>query len=121
MTENKKYFETPCEGGILKLAYDTILELIRAACAEISGISEAAAPELSGENWYGNKGVWIASGESGEDCRVRVYIHILLGESITETAAAVQDRIKSALEAVTFLRITSADVFVAGIRFPKEQ
>lgn len=121
MTDNRKYFEVPCEGGLLKLSYDTVLALVRAACAEIEGVSEASAPELADTDWYGGKGVWLAPGESGEECRVRVYIHILLGSAITETAETVQRKIKSALEAVTFLKVTAADVFVAGISFPKAQ
>lgn len=119
MTERKNYFETDCGDGVLKLSYDAVAALVRTAAGEISGISEAmTAEELSAE-WYGHKGVWLSTGDEPASCRIRFYITVQLGDPITARAAAAQEKIKNALEAGTFLKVTAVDVYVAGVHFEK--
>ena len=119
MTDNKLYFETVCGDGTLKLSYDAAAALIRTAAGEISGVSEAMTPDTMPAGWHGSKGTWIAPGETENGCRVRMYITVQLGDPLTARAAAVQEKIKNALEASTFLTADSVDVFVAGVRLDK--
>ena len=50
----------------------------------------------------------------------KVYITVLYGNVITETAAAVQENVKQAVESCLSLNVTSVDVYVSGITFPKQ-
>ena len=119
MTENKLYFETTCGDGVLRLSCDAAAALVRTAAAEISGVSEAMSPEAMSAEWKGSRGVWIAAGEDENSCRIRMYISVMLGDPITAKAAAVQEKIKSALEGGTFLHAEAIDVFVTGVRLEK--
>ena len=119
MTEHEKYFETDCGDGVLKLSYDAVASLVRTAAGEVSGISEAMTAEELPPEWYGNRGVWLLAGDEPASCRIRLYITVQLGDPITARAAAVQEKIKNALEAGTFLKVSKVDVYVAGVYFEK--
>lgn len=119
MTEHKKYFETACGDGVLKLSYDAVTALIRAAANEVSGVSEAMTAEELPAEWYGNKGVWLLAGDEPASCLIRLYITVQLGDPITARAAAVQEKIKNALESGTFLKVSEANIYVAGVFFEK--
>ncbi len=119
MTDNKLYFEMACGDGTLKLSYEAAAALVRTAAGEISGVFEAMSSETQSPEWFGSKGIWIAPGEVSGSCRIRLYITVLLGEPISARAVAVQEKIKNALEASTFLTVEAVDVYVSGIRLEK--
>lgn len=119
MSETKQYFVLRREGGTLKVSFEAVAMQVRGACAEIDGVTGISAAEASNE-WVGQRGIVIERGEGEADCRIKVYITVLYGNVITETAAAVQENVKQAVESCLSLNVTSVDVYVSGITFPKQ-
>ena len=113
----KKYFETVCGDGMLKLSYAAAAAMIRTAALEIPGISEAMTSDTLSDEWAGSKGVWIAPGSAPDCCRIRIYVLVQLGDPVTTQAAVLQGKIKSTLESTTFLKAETVDICVVGIHF----
>lgn len=120
MSDNKMYFILPCEDGLLKISYDVVAMLARGACMEISGVSETSSATEKAEGWYDYKGVSISQDPEPDSCTLRLYINVILGETISEVAKAVQDKVKAEIEAYTSIKVSAVDVFVSGISFPKK-
>ncbi|MEA4921337.1 MAG: Asp23/Gls24 family envelope stress response protein [Clostridiaceae bacterium] len=120
MNDNKMYFMLPCENGLIKVSYDVVAMLARGASMGISGVSETSSSAEKIEGWHDYKGVSISQGTEPDSCSLRLYINVTLGETIAEIAKAVQEKVKAEIEAYTSIKVSSIDVFVSGISFPKK-
>ena len=121
MDNSKLYFSLPCSGGQLKISFEAAASLARDICLETSGVAGMAAAERPEDGWYCINGVMLAKEEQAGCCRVRLYIAVKYGEPVTDTAKAVQQRVKDSLEGSLGLSVASVDVFVGAISFPKQQ
>ena len=119
MSDIKKYFCLPCENGSLKVAYDAVAYLAQEACLGVTGVSSLAYADAEDGAWVGQKGIVVAAGEAEGSCVLRVYIDVLFGNVISETAKNVQENVKASVESGTGLHAETVDVFVSGITFPK--
>ncbi len=119
MNENKQYFVIPRDGGELRISFDAVAMLARGACAEVSGVTGVSAADGAGDR-SAQRGVVVERGEAADDCIVKLYITVLYGQVITETAAAVQENVRNAVESCLALHVQAVDVFISGITFPRQ-
>ena len=124
MNENKEYISQAQENGSLHISEEVIASVagmaimdVEGVCGLGSGIGADLADILGKKNL--GRGIKIAVSEENE-ITVECNIVLKLGQNIVETAAAVQDSVKSALESVTGFKVCAVNVTVAGVALPKE-
>lgn len=109
MAENKHYITQIQENGNVMISDQVLVNIISHAVSDVEDVTLSGKP---GKNW--GKGIRI---DIDEDDRVavKVYITVSYNHSVTDAAAAVQDSIRTALESMTGVDVTSIDVDVVGI------
>lgn len=119
MAESKQYITQMQDNGSVMISEEVIAAIVAHAVGEVEGIvglsvkPGADIVDLIGKKNWG-KGIKITIGEQDElhvDCNVIV----AYGQSIVTVAKAVQEAVKSALEAMAGVVIASVNVNVCGI------
>ena len=119
MAETKQYITQVQENGNVMISEDVIGTIVSHAITEVEGVvglsvkpGSDIADLIGKKNW--GKGMKITIGEQNEisiDCNIVV----AYGQSVVSVASAVQDAIKNAMESMTGVTVTSANVNVCGI------
>ncbi len=123
MAENKNYYISTQEGGSVQISEDVIAFIAAQATAEVEGVYGLSAKNgkdlavLSGKRNLG-KGVklLILDGKMN----IHILIVALYGYSVVEIARNIQDKVMSAVEAMTGGTVESVNVEICGITLPKE-
>ncbi len=109
MAEMKHYVTQIQENGNVMISDQVLVNIISHAVGEVEDVALSGKP---GKNW--GKGIRITIDED-DNVEVKVYIDVKYNQSVTAAAAAVQDSIRTALESMTGVTVTSVNVDVVGI------
>ena len=119
MAENKQYIVQKQENGSVMISEDVITAIVAQAVSEVEGIvglntkPGADIADLIGKKSWG-KGMKIMIAEDDSvaiDCNLTV----AYGMSVVNTAAAVQDAGRNAVESMAGVKVTAVNVNVCGI------
>ena len=119
MAENKQYIVQKQENGSVMISEDVITAIVAQAVSEVEGIvglntkPGADIADLIGKKSWG-KGMKIMIAEDDSvaiDCNLTVSY----GMSVVNTAAAVQDAVRNAVESMAGVKVTAVNVNVCGI------
>ncbi len=123
MSENKDYFSHMEEMGTIHISEEVLAGIAAAAVIEVEGVGGLAAKsgtdlsEMLVKKSLG-KGVRIQM----EEDTVAVVIAVMMnyGFTIPQVAAAIQESVKNAIEAMSGLTVSQVDVTISGILFPQK-
>ncbi|AEM73075.1 Asp23/Gls24 family envelope stress response protein [Caldicellulosiruptor acetigenus] len=111
-------------GGVVKIAEEVVAIIAAVAASEVKGVASMVG------SWTGNitevlgkknlaKGVKVQVGE--KEAAIDIYITVEYGVRIPEVAWEIQERVKSAVESMTGLKVVEVNIHVQGIKFEKEE
>ena len=109
----------------LNISEDVIGIIAGLAAAEVEGIAGMTLGfvdginQILGSNKKYSKGVKIAL--DGKKVNIDLYVNVLYGMRIPDVAWAAQNAVKSAVENMTGLEVTSVNINVQGIIFEKDK
>ena len=124
MNENKEYISQAQNNGSLHISEEVVASVAGMAIMDVEGVCGLGAglgadlADILGKKNLG-RGVKITTSEENEitiDCS----IVLKLGQNIAETAANVQEAVKTAVESVTGFKVSAVNVTVTGVALPKE-
>ena len=124
MNENKEYISQAQDNGSLHISEEVVASVAGMAIMDVDGVCGLGAglgadlADILGKKNLG-RGVKITTNEEN-DITVDCSIVLKLGQNIAETAACVQDAVKSAVESVTGFKVSAVNVTVTGVALPKE-
>ena len=118
MAENK-YISQIQENGCVKISEDVIFTIAEHAIAEVEGFVSLStkpgsdiADKIGKKSWGKGMKIMIAEDDSvAIDCNLTV----AYGMSVVNTAAAVQDAVRNAVESMAGVKVTAVNVNVCGI------
>ena len=117
MAENKQYIAQNQEGGTILISEDVIATIITQALGDIegyAGLSVKPGSDIAdriGVNW--GKGIKVTIGE--KDISIDCNVLIAYGQSVVDTAKAIQAAAVTAVESMTGIAVSSVNVNVCGI------
>lgn len=122
MAESKEYIVRSGEDGNVNISEDVIGIIALEAMREIEGFAApAAVPAKDFSGFIGKKtgarGVKVTQLENGVE--VDAYVTLRQGCSVSKTACALQDAVKSAVEDMTGVAVEAVNIHVSGISFDK--
>ncbi len=109
MAEQKEYLDIQEEDGLIRVSFVSLAEIAAQAALGVSGVAAlaAAAPTVV-------RGVQVTLSEIGI-CSVEVHILVSAGYVFAQVAKAVQNAVKTAVDAAVGIEVASVNVFVAGM------
>lgn len=123
-SENKKAYQKLENGkiGEVKIADEVVAIIAGLAAAEVKGVRSMAG--ISGEKNAKHsknlsKGVKVEVADSVVSVEISVTLEY--GYSIPETSRNIQEKIKSAIENMTGLKVAEVDVRIAGVNFENQK
>lgn len=122
MTENKEYWASTSERGNVKISEDVITTIVSVAVLETEGASNivtSVTSDIAGLLGKKTPGKGIKIIFDYDDVEVDVTVLVKFGKSVFETATAIQENVKAAIESMTGLKCKLVNVSVAGIEFDK--
>lgn len=122
MDENAK---NEIDMGIVKISDEVVGVIAGLATTEIKGVVGMSAnlvggitQILSGKKNL-SKGVKVSIGENS--ATIDLFIVVDYGVKITEVAAAVQENVRKAVEAMTGLTVSQVNIHVQNVMIPKTE
>ena len=118
MAEYKQYITQEQENGSVLISEDVVSTIAEHAVSDVEGVDGivtkpgADIADLISKNW--GKGIKILIAEDNS-LTVHCNISICYGQSVVETAQAVQAAVSNAVESMTGVKVTSVNVNVCGI------
>lgn len=118
MAEYKQYITQAQENGTIMISEDVVSAIAVHAISDVEGVAGvvtkpgADIADLISKNW--GKGIKIQISEDNSlaiDCSVSIYY----GQSVVDTAHAVQVAIVNAVESMTGVKVHTVNVNVCGI------
>ena len=105
--------------GSIRISNEVVATIAGLAAAEVPGLAGMSGGGLSDLLGRKNltKGVKVDIGE--KEVSIDLYVIIEFGTLIPAVAEAVQNKVKSAVENMTGLKVTTVDVHVQGVTFPQ--
>lgn len=109
MAEQKEYLDIQEEDGLIRVSFVSLAEIAAQAALGVSGVSAlaVASPTVV-------RGVQVTLSEIGI-CSVEVHILVSAGYVLSQVAKAVQNAVKTAVDAAVGIEVASVNVFVAGM------
>lgn len=121
MADHKEYWSTEGDQGSIRISEDVVASIAALATSETDGVSglyssltSDIVSFLSKKNL--SKGVRIEIGDE-DNVQIEVGFLALFGHNICDVAKQVQQNIKSSVESMTGLKVTSVNVHVGGVTF----
>lgn len=111
------------EYGTIRIAPEVVEIISGLATMEVEGVASMSGGFAEGiAEWLGRKnlsrGVKVEIGD--KDVMIDVSVIIRYGHSIPDTATAIQNRVKQAIESMTGLTVTKVHVHVHDVHFGNE-
>lgn len=121
MNDSKEYVTHSDELGNIHISEEVLSAIAAGAALEVEGVASLAATPKDISDRIGRKNLARSVRiRMDEQDRVAVEVFILLayGHTIPETARAIQDGVKTAIESMTGMEVLCVNVSVAGVVFP---
>ena len=104
----------------VRISNDVIATVAALAATEVEGVDSlsGSATNESVKKYgikNGSKGVDIAFGDEGKSVSCKLGVTMKFGYSIPETCAAVQDKVKNAIESMIGLDVTNVSINIADV------
>lgn len=118
MAEYKQYITQDQENGSVMISEDVVSAIAEHAVADVEGVAGiitkpgADIADLISINW--GKGIKILIAQDNS-LTIHCSISICYGQSVVDTAAAVQAAIINAVESMTGVKVIAVNVNVCGI------
>lgn len=122
MSENEKYISRSDEMGNIHISVEVLNVIAAAAALEVEGVGGLSAnggtdmAELVGRKGV-TKGVRLTM--TDEVFNIDISILVKYGYVVSDVAVAVQESVMSAVENTSGLKVTSVNVTVGGVMFPR--
>lgn len=120
--EQNKVNEADVNG--IKIAEDVVATIAGMATAEVKGVSSMNGGIASGfSEMFGKKNFskGVKAQVSEKDTTIDLYIIVEYGTRIPDIAWEIQNRVKTAVENMTGLRVLEVNIHVQGVNLPKEE
>jgi len=123
MADNKEYWASKQEQGSVRISEDVVASIASLAASEVDGVSSLTSgiggdiAELLGKKSL-SKGVKIQF--LGDEVVIDIFLLVKYGYVISEVASKIQDNVTSAIESMTGLKVSAANIHVTGITFERE-
>lgn len=125
MAEDRKGFKIKDDKlGEVKIADEVVAIIAGLAATEVEGVSSMAGNitnELVSKLGMKNLSKGIKVEVQEHVVKVDVALNIRFGYAIPEVSSKVQERVKSAVENMTGLEVSSVDVRIAGVDLEKRK
>ena len=120
----QKADNTEASAGRVQIANEVLAKIAATAALENSGVFAMAAGATGGLVRRGGpkpsvKGVRVSV--SGQNVSLELNIVVQLGNKIIEVCEDVQARVKTAVETMTGLNVSSVNIMVSGVSAEKEK
>lgn len=109
--------------GDIKISDDVIASIVGLAVSEVEGIDSMVGnytKEKVAKSGIKNSSKGVKVVIEDNTVSAEVYVIIKYGFPIPALTAAVQERIKSAVESMTGLSVSTVNVHITGINVPEE-
>lgn len=125
MAEDRKaYMIKDDKLGEVRIADEVVAIIAGLAATEVEGVSSMAGNitnELVSRLGMKNLSKGIKVDVQGNVVRVDVALNISFGYAIPEVSAKVQERVKSAIENMTGLEVSTINIRIAGVNIAKSK
>ncbi len=113
------------EAGIVQIADDVIAVIAEIAALEVDGVRSIghAKPDLM-HTLTGKKvpkGIRVDIGDVEGEVSVSITAVVGYGAKIKNVCLDVQEKVKTSIETMTGLKVTSVDVHIVGVAFEQEE
>lgn len=114
----------PSELGTVKIADEVVSIIAGLAATEVEGVASMSGgiaggiSEVLGRKSF-SKGVKVEVGT--EEAKIDIFIMVKYGERIPDVAWDIQENVKKAIETMTGLTVSSVNIHVQGVQFPKKE
>ncbi len=120
MEENKNTYKINNKSNIgeVQIAADVVSVIAGLAATEVEGVSSMGGnitKELIAKLGVKNLSKGVKTTLSNESVSVIINLHIAYGYSIPDIALKVQEKVKTAVENMTGLKVLSVDVRISGV------
>lgn len=122
MSDNKESILLPDEKGNIHIAEDVVASIAALAAADVEGVhSMAGGGGLDIGEWLGRKNLTRGVKITVENncASVEISLLVLYGHPVAQVGRRVQESVKSAVESMTGLSVSSVGVHIAGVAFEK--
>ena len=121
MAENKEYVTHSDEKGSVNISEDVICVIAAAAVADIEGVAGFVSQGKDLGDMLGKKNIskGVKVDIKDDNVTVNTFVSLRQGYPVAETAQAVQEAVKNAVESMTGLSVPAVNVTVCGIVFGK--
>lgn len=109
--------------GNVRISEDVIVSIVSIAAAEVEGVSVSPSTAFEYMERLTKKGTGKGVRVTMTEDKVSADISILVGYglSIPDVSAAVQEKVKTAIESMTGLEVTAVNISVTGVSSEKEK
>ena len=109
--------------GNVRISEDVIVSIVSIAADEVEGVSIAGSTAREYVERLTKKGTGKGVRITKEEDTVTADVSIIVeyGYNIREVAVAVQDKVKTAVESMTMLKVGAVNVTVTGIGADKDK
>jgi uncharacterized alkaline shock family protein YloU len=112
--------ENPC--GEVKIADDVIASIAGVAATEVEGVSSMSGnitKEIAGKLGVKNLSKGVVIDVQDGIISAKITLTLRYGYSIPKTSAEVQEKVKTAIESMTGLKVACVDIRIAGVELDK--
>ena len=120
MADNKEYITYPEKAGSINISEEVVAAIAGSAVFDVDGVDGLySSPgkdlaEIIGKKSL-TKGVRIKVEDDGVS--VDVFLTVKAGKAVCDIGKAVQDSVKTAVEATTGLSVCAVNVHISGVTF----
>lgn len=110
--------------GAVKIADQVVAIIAGLAATEVKGVTSMAGNitnELVSKVGVKNLSKGVKIEVSPEDVKVNLAINIAYGYNIPDISKAVQEKVKSAIENMTGLKVSNVDIRIADVNFDNDK
>lgn len=122
MDENELSLNSTQDMGEVKISADVITVIAHTVASEVEGVSSMSSgiadniTSVLGRK-PSSKGVKVEMSDKG--VQIDFYIMVEYGARIPDVAWKIQERVKSSVESMTGMHVTSINIHVQGVSFDK--
>lgn len=123
MGENKEYITCPDEKGSINISEEVVAVIVASAAMEVDGVAGlSVSPGKEVSDTSGKKALLKGVKIRVEDNTIQadVFVTVESGSAISQVGSAVQDAVKTAVEASAGISVSEVNVHICGVSFGKK-